>query len=552
MVAAAALFVGLACSKSAGRSDGPGGAGGASRGGAGGADSSGGAGMAGGGAAATGGAGGAGGAAGQGGLAGDAGGAGASGGSGAGGDGGGQAGTDPTGGAGGAGGLAGATGGAGGATGGASGSAGGGRGGASGGRGGGGGSAGGGAGGTAGTTPVACTFTVTSSLSPAIPTVGIVTFTTTLASLTSAEIRFAAASGGPTMVAPVDLAQPDNRTLLLGMKGSGKYTFRIVASSDAGTCTSGNYSLTAGAVPSSVPKPTTTIVDAAAHARGFIITSKSTIPGWVVIFDADGAPVWWVTSGLSDVDRAHMSWDGKDMYLVGLGGTLTKISMDGTKVENLGVHAHHDLTAFPGGVAALVLPATTGGGYSVVERADDGTLTTVVSDLTSVYNATAIHPNAIHYDAWDDTYTVSDLNASLFVKISRRGELIWQLGGGNPKDAGKFFQGVSPWQGNHGHHLLADGRFVFFNNGSSTVRALQLDTEALTAAPLWSYVVTRTSAILGDAQWLPGGNVLVTQSDPGMRIDEIDQSGRSIASFVFVDYLGYSEFRLSLYGPPPY
>jgi hypothetical protein len=514
---AAALFVGLACGKTAGKSDG---AGGASAAGVSGGSSNGGAGMAGGGAAATGGAGDT---AGQGGVGGEAGSGGASGESGAGGVSG-QAGTDPTGGNGGTGGAAG--GGAGGK---------------------------GGGGGTAGSGPVACTFTVSSSLSAAITTVGIVTFTTTLAPLDSAEIRFAAASGGTTMVAPVDLAQPDHRTLLLGMKGSTKYTFQIVARSGAGTCTSESASLTTGAVPAAVPKLTATIVDAAAHARGFIITSRINLGG-VVIVDSDGAPVWWVTN-VPDVTRAHMSWDGKDMYTVGLNGSASKISMDGSKIEKLQLpfRPNHDLTAIPGGIAMLVYPGLAVDPYPVVERADDGTLTTVVADLRSVYNGQGnLHPNAIHYWPRDDTYTVSDLNASLFVKISRRGELIWQLGGANPKDAGKFFQGVPDWFQNHGHHLLADGRFVFFNNGTNMVRALDLDTATLTATERWTYRAAGITHILGDAQWLPSGNVLVTQSDTGKRIDEIDPSGRTLATFVPSDGLGYSEFRPSLYGPPPY
>jgi hypothetical protein len=319
--------------------------------------------------------------------------------------------------------------------------------------------------------------------------------------------------------------------------------------------------VTTGALPSAVPKPdTTTIANPAAHARGFIITGTFDTAK-VVIIDADGAPVWWIAEGVPQVTRAHMSWDGKDMYVVGLTGEVDKISMDGAKVEKLTpLRAHHDLTAIPGGIAALGSPAVTGGPYTVVERADDGALTTIVADLANLYDASpTLHPNAIHYDPWDDTYTVGDLNGSLFVKISRRGELVWHLGGGNPKDASKSFQGIPLWKGNHGHHLLADGRFVFLNNlgdaGSPTVstlvRALALDTETLTATALWSYPVSLTT-IMGDAQWLPNGNVLVTQSDPSGRIDEIDQSGRTVATFDFAYELGYAEFRPSLYGPPPY
>ena len=80
-----------------------------------------------------------------------------------------------------------------------------------------------GRGGTTGTAGVmggggagGCTITATSMLGM-IPTVGIVTFTTNLAGITGAEIRFGQAATGPTMTAPVDLAQTNYRTLLLGM-----------------------------------------------------------------------------------------------------------------------------------------------------------------------------------------------------------------------------------------------------------------------------------------------------------------------------------------------
>ena len=58
------------------------------------------------------------------------------------------------------------------------------------------------------------------------------------------------------------------------MKGSTSYVYRIVATSRAGTCTSQDYTVMTGAVPSSVPKPTATIMNAAAHDKGFIVTSS--------------------------------------------------------------------------------------------------------------------------------------------------------------------------------------------------------------------------------------------------------------------------------------
>ena len=78
-----------------------------------------------------------------------------------------------------------------------------------------------------------CTITATSTLGT-IPTVGIVTFTTSATGVTAAEIRFGLLSTGPTMTAPVDLTQASYRTLLLGMKGSSDYVYRIVVTSSAG------------------------------------------------------------------------------------------------------------------------------------------------------------------------------------------------------------------------------------------------------------------------------------------------------------------------------
>ena len=141
-----------------------------------------------------------------------------------------------------------------------------------------------------------CTITATSTLGT-IPTVGIVTFTTSATGVTAAEIRFGLVSTGPTMTAPVDLTQASYRTLLLGMKGSNDYVYRIVVTSSAGTCASQDYTVTTGAVPSSVTRPTTVIMNASAHFKGFMVTttpnSSGTSGSSALIYDADGDPVWW-------------------------------------------------------------------------------------------------------------------------------------------------------------------------------------------------------------------------------------------------------------------
>jgi hypothetical protein len=171
--------------------------------------------------------------------------------------------------------------------------------------------------------------------------------------------------------------------------------------------------------------------------------------------------------------------------------------------------------------------------------------------MGSVYASSTFHTNSVHYYATDDTYTVGDRNPSLYVKLSRSGQLIWQFGGSNPKDPSKFFTGVPTWSINHGHQLLSDGTFLFFNNGANEAWGYTLDTTTMTAGKILSYTASgATSAVLGDVQRLPNGNVLVTFSTSG-QIHEISPAGALVAKLTASEF-GYAEFRESLYGPPPY
>ena len=423
-----------------------------------------------------------------------------------------------------------------------------------------------GAGGAAGSAAIACTITATPTFSAAMPNVAIVTWSTTLSNLTGAEIDFAPQTGGATLVAPVDLTQPSYRTLLLGMKQTTNYLFTIVARTAAGTCTSDIYSIKSGALPSSTPTLSTTIIDPEAHDRGFIVTSTGLTGNTTLIIDPDGAVVW-AAPGPSDPSRAHMSWDGTSMYMMALNvgnndtGNVQVVSMDGAGTKSLPdlTASHHDLAAIPGGFATL-LWTTSGqnGPCSLIERADaTGETTTVVADMGSLYNSPSgsFHTNSVHYYPSDDTYTLSDRVPSLFVKLTRGGQLIWQFGGGNPKDPSKFFTGLPTWMVNHGHQLLPDGTFVFFNNGANEAWAYSLDTSTMTATQIMSYTASGVvSTVLGDTQRLPNGNYLVTFSTSG-QIHEVTPSGTLVATFKSTTAgleLGYAEFRESLYGPPPY
>ena len=415
--------------------------------------------------------------------------------------------------------------------------------------------------GNAGSTgSTSCTISATSSFSTAIANVAIVTWTTTLSNLTKAEIDFGPTSGGTTLVAPVDLTQASYRTLLLGMKPSTSYAYKIVATNASGSCTSSSYTIMTGALPSGAPTVTATIMNATAHDKGFIVTSSGLMGKTTFIIDPDGAVVWSAT-GPSSPSRSHMSWDGTHMYMMALNvmntsaGNIQSVAMDGTGNTALsGVTAsHHDLTAIPGGLATMLWNKSgTDAPCSLVERADaTGTFTTVVADMGTVYTSTTFHSNAVHYYPSDNTYTVGDRNPNLYVKLSRTGSLIWQFGGSSPKDQSKFFTGVPTWSVNHGHQLLADGTFVFFNNTPNEGWVYKLNTSNMTASKTLTYTASgATSNVLGDIQRLPNGNYLVTFSTSG-QIHEISPTGTLVAKFTSTSF-GYSEFRESLYGQPPY
>jgi hypothetical protein len=279
------------------------------------------------------------------------------------------------------------------------------------------------------------------------------------------------------------------------------------------------------------------------------------------IFDTDGDVVWWSSSELSPdsegVSRAHLGWDAKTIWVMTSStGKVHRISMDGMTTTDFSSALslpHHDFAVLPhGGIATMLGRRTSPPGHAVVELKPDGTVTTVVANLSTLYPV-GTYPNAIHYYPADDSYTVSDLGQAAFVKFKRDGALVWQLGGSNP--AGKVFTlvGLAQWMRNHGHHLTPDGRFLFFNNAGTTgspdmPRALEvsLDTTNNTATKTWEYALSGVTALaLGDVERLPNGNALIT----AMGIREVDRSGAVVQSFSA--QVGYADFRTSLYGPPP-
>lgn len=441
-----------------------------------------------------------------------------------------------------------------------------------------------------------CNFTVTSQTadkagSGGIPTVGIVNWSVDMTALTQASIDFTLMGGTSTMTAPVDVTTgPNFRTLLLGMKGSKTYSFHVNVTNGTTTCTSPDYMITTGAIPNTVPRVTRTAgAGVAMQAKGFIVTSSGLAGGgfggggfggggttggsYAYILDADGDIVWFAPAP-DTCSRAKMSYDGQYMWMVELnvdnsmkdGGELRRISMDGLettgKIPGMS-NCHHDVTVLRDGRAACMSWIQQSGDQpsDLLETDFMGNVKKIVTVDSKIYQGGSglagggmtFHANSIHYHPTDDSYTVGDRNPNLFVKLSHAGQVLWQFGGScDNAPAPKCAPGT--WKVNHGHDMLDDGTFLFFNNGQSGAstaffyKLTETGTFAATPADPPSYSPGTTSSVLGDVQRLPNGNTLVTFSTASV-IHEIDPTTKIVVQQISGPG-GYANWRPTLYGPP--
>jgi len=431
-----------------------------------------------------------------------------------------------------------------------------------------------------------CTFTGTSSVSRVISTVGIVTFATLLPGPTEAHIDFGLDTSYG-MTAPVDLTAAGYRTLLLGMKPSKTYHFRLSATDGTTTCTSDDLMLSTGGAPNGMQNPTITTNNAGALYGGFLVTGQysqaiiggSTAGAPAFILDKDGTYVWWYTVSGSDATGVTMSYDGNYIWINSVNvpshaAKVHRVSMDGLIDEDHSAEfagLSHQLTVLPDETVAFYSYGTNGCD-DIKLRTPDGAVTTVVNARTAHGGTDACHVNAIFYSRLDDTLIFGDLDNNCLTKITRSGATVWVLNGGVDTGPPSSFNGGGlVWQGGeHGFHILGLDDFVIFNNNTmkpagsmvswgaaagdgSGSRAIEvkLDLTAMTATQTWSYqAVGLNDTVLGDVQRLPNGNTMVDLSTQGS-IREVDASGNLLQEIRTATNFGYLQKRATLYGPPP-
>jgi hypothetical protein len=422
-------------------------------------------------------------------------------------------------------------------------------------------------------TPVTCTTTGMVTTAAKIPMVGVATFTTDFAAGERAIIQFGKTTTY-TLEAPVDWAAAMHQTLLLGMPANTDVHYRVVVIQGQNACIGADATYKTGAAVSGASNQTPTKgTSTVAPAPGFIIAENGSM---AMVINVLGEVVWAYKFPIS-LSRTLMSWDGKYMYgrEVGpfdaaSGGAIYRVAMDGTGESKLNVSGgtHHDLVATPTGIA---YPAKVmAGACDCIFTADaDGSNSKCLVDLDVVFGKFAngpgsaamekCHVNAIHYYKDTDSYSVSDREKDAIAFISSKGEVLGSVGatptGTTPNHAkaeGADSQTSSTWRVQHGHDQYEPNKLVLWSNGSfmgGQSKVLHYTISGATASLDWQYNGAGNSPTLSDAQHLPNGNFLVTNSQTGA-VHEIDPSAKLVQSFSALSK-GYSHHRPTLYGPPP-
>jgi hypothetical protein len=427
-------------------------------------------------------------------------------------------------------------------------------------------SGGGGEGATGGAPTGECTITASGEVSEAIATVGIVTFTTDLAGANEARIEFGLDTSYG-MTAPVDLNEADYRTLLLGMKQSRDYHYRIVVGNGTTECASQDHTITTGQLPNVLPEIDVTNLQPELLSGGFLMTGQYQAMGGdnspAYIIDSDGDYVWAVTVG-NYVTGVRMSYDGKWMWINGTNNTaagaavIHRVSMDGLIDEDLSdefVLQDHSITVLPD-ETVIFYGHDLQDCANIRQRFANGTIEELANIRDAHGAAGDCHVNFVEYSAYDDTLIFSDDYHDNYSKISREGEPVWVLGG----STSSFEGDASMWSRQHGVDVLAEDRLIFFNNGEmgsatgSIAIEVQLDLEAMTATRVWTYEPDPpiSNQQLGDVQRLDNGNTVVAFSVQGI-IHEVDPEGNLVQEMVWPigGAFGYIVKRQTLYGPPP-
>ena len=262
-----------------------------------------------------------------------------------------------------------------------------------------------------------------------------------------------------------------------------------------------------------------------------------------------------------------MSFDGNYMYgrdvgpfNAATGGNVYRVAMDGSGEMKLTLSGgtHHDLTVTPTGIA---YPAKQAAGACdcIYVAGPDGSNSKVLVDLDVVFGKFALGPGGqASGEVPRQRHPLLQGHRQLLRLRSREGRHRFHLQHGpvlgsigatptgttpnHAKAEGADSTTSAVWRVQHGHDQYAANKIVLWSNGSfqgGTSEILHYTINGSTAKLDWQYTGTGNSPTLSDAQHLPNGNFLATNSQNGA-VHEIDPSQKLVQSFSNLSK-GYSQ-----------
>jgi hypothetical protein len=427
-----------------------------------------------------------------------------------------------------------------------------------------------------------CTLSASVSLAGKVPTVGVLSVTTGVFEAEQAYVQFGK-TADYGLEAPLLLSDGTGRALLLGMPADTEVHYRVLAFHKGEVCASPDATYHTGLLSADAPASVSpSRADDKDAAAGFLLAEKG---DYAYIVNHDGEVVWAYRFP-KGVIRALLSWDGKYLFArdegpfaAETGGNIYRVGMDGEgelRLEVPGGH-HHDMTVTPRGIVYI---AKNRDGVSdalpIEETCDklyaadiDGKNARVFADLDAVFgkfretpgslSKEKCHVNAVRYYHDTDSLSVSDRDKDAIGFISAAGEVLGSVGTApeqmTPNHAlasGADGNNTAIWRVQHGHDHYAADKLVLFSNGSlpkGHSQLLHYTLEGATATLDWQYADFGNSLVLGDAQRLFNGNVLVTNSVSG-DVHEVDRAGKWVQTLLGLSR-GYTQHRPTLYGAPP-
>ena len=418
-----------------------------------------------------------------------------------------------------------------------------------------------------------CSITLQrADISPQIGTVGTIEFVSSWEDPDTARIEFGK-NGSYDLVAPVETTGSTSRARLLGMTTASVFHYRIVLTEGELECQSEDRTIVTAPMPNGTGIGNGTVTPGTSTAEpsaGYFIGSNYN-GNWLYILNSAGELVWYYETTINNISSIRLAPDGRYVYARTLNvarnpanGRVVKIAIDGSSEEELSLtSSHHDFNFGPEGSLVYIRKSTDNSCDSLylhwLDEPDDSQ-DELIADLDEFFTVDgpnmmlggeSCHVNSVHYQE-DGGYTASDLVHNAYVKVDELGQLEWVLGGGVDST---FVGDGTVWSRQHGHHLVAPDRLLFFNNQTSaekTSRALEVvldfDAGVATYAPFEYGVDGLSSQVLGDVRRLPNGNTLVTYSVGSGLLHEVDPYGERVRAIDLPGgACGYTDFRPSLY-----